>query len=240
MTRNRSIMPLVVLAAMWGASSGALAQAADEKPSPTPAPADDSQALDSLLDLPTRPADSPADAPKLLDRSKVDPLKLDGEQAPRPSATSLFERAAEAMSEAGTRLADAHDPGINTQRIQKQALDRLDQLLSELRRQQQQSQQQQQQQQRQQDAGTQQNAQQQQQQQQPGQQSNQPAQDAGRRGAPEDGQRKDEPLAELLSEWGNLPPRVRDQLLQGLEDRFSPLYKQLTEQYYRRLAEESR
>ena len=46
--------------------------------------------------------------------------------------------------------------------------------------------------------------------------------------------------AELLAEgadWGALPERTRDALLEGLSDSFSSLYRRLTEAYYRRLAE---
>ena len=45
-------------------------------------------------------------------------------------------------------------------------------------------------------------------------------------------------LEEERTEWGNLPERVRDMLLQGSKEKFSSLYKQLTREYYRRLAEE--
>jgi hypothetical protein len=38
--------------------------------------------------------------------------------------------------------------------------------------------------------------------------------------------------------WGALPQRVRDTLLEGLNDVFSSRYKEQTEAYYRRLAEE--
>ncbi|TVQ54386.1 MAG: hypothetical protein EA377_05850 [Phycisphaerales bacterium] len=47
------------------------------------------------------------------------------------------------------------------------------------------------------------------------------------------------PLAETGAEWGALPERVRDMLLQGREERFSTLYEQMTREYYRRLAEEN-
>ncbi|HRP63251.1 MAG TPA: VOC family protein, partial [Phycisphaerales bacterium] len=43
---------------------------------------------------------------------------------------------------------------------------------------------------------------------------------------------------ESRSEWGSLPERVRDMLLQGRRERFSSLYEQLTREYYRRLAED--
>jgi len=47
-------------------------------------------------------------------------------------------------------------------------------------------------------------------------------------------------LEEGRTEWGSLPARMRDQLMQGkYKDRFSSLYNQLTAEYYKRLAEES-
>ena len=46
-------------------------------------------------------------------------------------------------------------------------------------------------------------------------------------------------LDELRTEWGALPPRLRDALSDGLEEPFSPVYREATEAYYRRLAEEA-
>jgi hypothetical protein len=46
------------------------------------------------------------------------------------------------------------------------------------------------------------------------------------------------PLAELRERWGNLPGRVREQLMQGVQEKVSPVYREWTEQYYKRLAEE--
>jgi hypothetical protein len=45
-------------------------------------------------------------------------------------------------------------------------------------------------------------------------------------------------LQETGTEWGHLPPRVRQMLKQGRGDYKSPLYRKLTEEYYKRLAEE--
>ena len=45
-------------------------------------------------------------------------------------------------------------------------------------------------------------------------------------------------LEEGRTEWGNLPQRFRDMLLQGRREKFSSLYERLTNEYYRRLAEE--
>ena len=50
--------------------------------------------------------------------------------------------------------------------------------------------------------------------------------------------RKLGPIQGSGREWGNLPPRVRDELQQGLSEPFSSIYERLTEQYYQRLAEE--
>ena len=47
-------------------------------------------------------------------------------------------------------------------------------------------------------------------------------------------------LEEGRVEWGNLPERVRELVRQGRRDRVSSIYRRLTEQYYRRLAEEAR
>lgn len=45
-------------------------------------------------------------------------------------------------------------------------------------------------------------------------------------------------LEETDTEWGHLPARYRDMLKQGSNDYKSPLYRKLTEEYYKRLAEE--
>lgn len=41
-------------------------------------------------------------------------------------------------------------------------------------------------------------------------------------------------------EWGNLPPRLRDELAESLGETFNPVYRSVTEAYYRRIAELSR
>jgi len=40
------------------------------------------------------------------------------------------------------------------------------------------------------------------------------------------------------AEWGRLPPRVREAVRQGMRDPMSSAYRRLTQDYYRRLAEE--
>jgi hypothetical protein len=46
-------------------------------------------------------------------------------------------------------------------------------------------------------------------------------------------------LDESRVEWGRLPERVRELILQGRRDRVSTLYERITREYYRRLAEEA-
>lgn len=208
---------------------------------------EDAPTLDELLDLPSQDAaDDAQPQPDPSDQPEA-PAAGDGEadppqegQAPEPqriAGDNPFISAVADMQYAAQRLSADADPGIDTQRAQERAIRRLNQLLDQLSQQQQQqsssssSQQQ--------DTGSQQNQRQQQQQQ---GQSNQQATnsaDSAREGAPRDGQRNDQALDENLSEWGNLPPRLRDQLLQGLEDQYSPLYRRMTERYYQRLAEEA-
>ncbi|PCJ51468.1 MAG: hypothetical protein COA73_17310 [Candidatus Hydrogenedentota bacterium] len=38
--------------------------------------------------------------------------------------------------------------------------------------------------------------------------------------------------------WGSLPKRIRDALSQGITDQYSELYRSITEQYYKSLAED--
>lgn len=45
-------------------------------------------------------------------------------------------------------------------------------------------------------------------------------------------------LEEYRQQWGKLPARLRDDLLQGINEKFSSVYRELTGQYYRRLAQE--
>jgi len=56
--------------------------------------------------------------------------------------------------------------------------------------------------------------------------------------ATDDSAKADGSLEEGRSEWGRLPPRIREILSQSRRDRVSALYQQATEAYYRRLAEE--
>lgn len=147
------------------------------------------------------------------------------------------------MAVSADRLETNLDPGLTTQRAQEAVLDRLDQLIDFARQNAR----------RQQSGGSSSSTQQQDQQQQRDV-GRRPGQTAERQSAPRPGQPTGESteaeppppeqpnpnqiMEEDTAEWGNLPQRVRDLLLQGRAEQFSSLYEQLTREYYRRLAEE--
>ena len=211
-----------------------------------PTVASDSQpTLDELLDLPTEEKQQSADESDIT-RDIEKALSYE-------DAADAFKQAVNEMGDVAERLGQRQDPGINTQRMQEDILKKLDQIIAAAKQQQQQqsssssSSSSQQQQSRQQDSGSQQQAQQQpgQQQQQgkqQGQQQRQPGQSDQNTGEFSPGSVGDEvapsrPMEELRREWGNLPPRLRDELSEGLREKFSPMYRRLTERYYRGLAE---
>ncbi len=215
--------------------------------------------LDDLLDL-TGPAEqAPDEQPAEGDEaetageqngeSELNPEMLD--ELPEAGADQ-FQQALGLMEQAAGRIGNDMDPGVETQRLQEEVIEKLEQLIAQQSKkrpsssssgssggsQGQQSQQ---------DQGSQQNANKQDQQ--PGnqkgegqgrQQQKQTGEHGGdfspgqqQRPQPEGGQ-----MLENRDQWGNLPPRVRDQLMQGLNEKFSSVYEQMTRSYYRRLAQE--
>ena len=186
---------------------------------------DDADALDD--DEPPR-ADTPDAAQLELER------QLSGEQM-----RDAFQEAARLMSDAALRLSNAADPSVATQRIQEDILRRLDTLIASAERQQGQG-----------SSSSSSADQQQQGQQQPTPRGSRPGEEQpgeGQSAGANAGEgmppgRQDERLRDLRdvgsAAWGALPDRVRDTLLQGAGDRFSNLYEALTEEYYRRLAEQ--
>lgn len=140
--------------------------------------------------------------------------------------------------------------GLPAQRQQQAVLARLDQLIAEAKQQQQSSQSQ----------ASSSKAQQQQQSEQSQQSQNQPGQQQQQQASqqqqePKKGNQGDKTQAgvgsaevgeamngeaafeELRAGWGKLPPRVREALLQGKDQRVSSVYRRLTEAYFQRLAE---
>lgn len=212
------------------------------KPAPTPPPAED-PTLDDLLGIPgTKPAEKPADP---ATDTKTDTPKPD---APKPNdaldqqlsqdqSPEDFQQAVELMRRAEDRLARAKDAGIDTQRLQQDVLLKLDKLIAMAQQNQNQSSKSKSKSKQQKPDESQQQQQQssQSQQQQQGQQQGAQAGDPSV--AKQEGQGRT-PAAGGAAAWGNLPEHIRDSLRQGRGDRFSSVYKSLTEQYYKRLAED--
>ncbi|MFG0259817.1 MAG: hypothetical protein ACF8LK_05625 [Phycisphaerales bacterium JB041] len=145
-----------------------------------------------------------------------------------------FRSAVDLMTRSAERLSGARDTGLATQRMQEDVLRALDKLIADAQQRGQQSSSS--------SSSSSSQEQQGQRQQQPGQQTSPQASRGDNRGeanAPgrQDGALGPEQAADLAA-WGNLPARFRDALVQGASDRFSATYRRLTEEYYRRLAED--
>ena len=217
--------------------------------------AQDQPTLDDLLNI---TPDQPTDQTPPTDTGTA-PLDPNLPELIEQGMGDNLTEALREMEQAATRLVDASDPGLDTQRLQESVLRRLDMVIAQAKQQQQQSSSsssssssgdsQQQGQGQPQDTGSGQNAGQnqsgnpqnagQQNQQQQGDPGQSQDSDPNRAGQADPIINPGDPLAESRKEWGNLPPRVRDELLQGLSERFSPVYREMTEAYYRRLAEEA-
>ncbi len=199
-----------------------------------------------VADLPPVADDKPLTLDELLGIEEEEDESADGAAAEIEATTELqrrltdgeikdaFASALEKMS-ISARLLDVElDAGLGTQRIQEEVLAKLDKLLDEARKQCS-------------GGSCSGSAKQSSQSRQPGKKGDsskqgKPGSAAGASaagGAPP--LRQDDQggvIDESRVEWGNLPPRVREVLLQGRSDKFSTLYEQLTREYYRRLAEE--
>ncbi|MFG0275535.1 MAG: hypothetical protein ACF8QF_10800 [Phycisphaerales bacterium] len=248
MTRRDPNIPLRALltaVALSVVAPGAAIARQDETPPAEPAtpPAEEGQNesapppalpdLDELLGLEGDDDDDDAgDRVPTQDELELE-RRLNAEQA-----EDAFKDAVRQMGEVADALRVARDPGLRTQRVQEDILNKLDLLIEQAEQNpsssssQSQSQSQPRPQQRQ---------QQQQQQSQQSQSSNSQGDNTSEMTPPggQSGQLRDL-LDAAQAAWGSLPPRVRDVLLQGSSDRFSTLYESMTEEYYRRLAEEGR
>ncbi len=172
-------------------------------------------------------SDVPAKAPEPPDRVDLArKLNDEGEE-------DDFSRAVTLMGDAAKRLDEGKDAGLQTQRVQEDVLKALDKMISDAQKNQQK-----------------QKSKQKQQQPQPSpspsqSQKQQKGQQQGAKPSPESGvpqvPREDGPgktRAGNTAAWGDLPARMREALVEGLNDRFSARYRQKTEEYYRRLAED--
>lgn len=204
------------------------------------------KSLDELLGVPST-GSSGSSAESAAEREQARRLERALDEA---SLEDLVERAVEGMRSASERLEDARDPGIGTQRIQEDVVRTLARLLEEAERQSQSKSK---------SSSSRQSGSRRNSSEDPsernGQQSSQ-RDDRSARAASEtqpgdnDGEStRDRPadqvtadgveLEESRIEWGQLPERVRELVLQGRRDRVSSIYERLTREYYRRLAEEA-
>lgn len=211
--------------------------------------AQDMPSLDDLLDL---------DVPKTQNKPKDDDKPIDPNAITPQQGRDALERAVAGMGDVATRMGDDRDVSLSLQRAQEQIIKDLDQVIAAAKKQQNQQQasstsssqsKQDQQQQQQNDTSknsskrsdaSKANAQQQAGSQ---QQQNKPNSNAGDQAASMATQKPGDaaqPMESGKVEWGNLPPRLRDELMQGTQERFSPVYEKQTEAYYRRLAEEAK
>lgn len=154
-----------------------------------------------------------------------------------------FKEALEKMSLSASLLGEEFDPGLGTQRVQEEILEKLDLLIQSARNQQGQQ------------SSSSSSSQQQSQQQQVRRQQQNDQQQQGQNTAqrnpnPADSSLTDAEteqmdaqinliLAEADVEWGALPERTRDQLMQAMRDKPSMLYRKLTHDYFKRISDES-
>jgi hypothetical protein len=213
--------------------------------------------LDELLGVPNAPSasegQSSASAIDAAEREQAKRLQRSLDEA---SLQDLVQKALEGMRSASSRLTDQSDAGLGTQRIQEDVVKSLERLLEEAQKQQK----------KQQGSRSSSSSASRSQQQRKSGESQDPSERNGQQRQPErsraQGQQKssssasgdveaevgtrdtDEAavggeLSESRVEWGQLPERVRELVLQGRRDRVSTIYERLTREYYRRLAEEA-
>jgi hypothetical protein len=207
--------------------AGALAQSQPStppapQPSETPKPAQP-PTLDELLGLKPGTAAKPAAKDE-----------LEQELSLREAADG-FEEAVGLMGQTATRLGDAKDTGVETQRMQESVIRKLDVLIKAAEQQARKSR-------------SSKSSRPQQNNPDPSQQPNQPQR--GEQNRNEHGDNRDEiappgrqngalgPEQSRGAAWGSLPARVRDALMQGTQDTYSSVYQRLTESYFRKLAED--
>lgn len=185
--------------------------------------------LDELLGLESRDETSrdeerasPEDIERRLSR------ELEG------GVRDLFEQVTRLMGETAERMRSSRDTGLPTQRMQREVLEKLDQLIEAAGRQQQQSS----------SSSSSSDADPDGAQQQQQQAQREGAQDGDGDTESTPSSSTDEVLNPLAASgeaaWGNLPQRVREAITQGTSDPFSTMYRSMTEAYYKRLAEDGR
>ncbi len=192
-------------------------------------PTDPLPTLDELLGLENQ-SDQPDQVIEDPNDAALDQM-LDPQQA-----GEAFAQAVTLMDQVARRIAENHDLSITTQRLQEDILSMLDQVIESAQNSDSQG-----------GGGSSssskssssnQNQPNQQQAQQPGTGS-QPSSQSGESmpGGTSQANPGDEIAPDGVS-WGALPQRIREALSQGISDQYSELYRSITEQYYKSLAED--
>lgn len=154
------------------------------------------------------------------------------------SQTDALTRMLAAMKESSTALSERHDPGAETQRTQRAALEAIDELIETARRSQ---------------DDTKRQSTQARERRSPATVQPQPPRKPTERkpgdtrvatSQPAPGGKSDRAgvsaaIGETARRWGNLPARDRAELLQGLDEQMPVKYRAHIERYYRSLAEET-
>lgn len=211
-----------------------------------PGPSEPPKSLDDLLGVPSGSDDSGRSATDAAEREQKRRLERSLDEA---SMQDLVARAIEGMRSASSRLGEQKDAGLGTQRAQEEVVRTLDRLLEEAQRQQQKKGR---------SSSSSKPSSRPQQSQDPSERNGRRQQEAARDRtqpsessarpsdgtSPSDAQREETggapgELSESRIEWGRLPERIRELVLQGRRDRVSTIYERLTREYYQRLAEEA-
>ncbi|QQE13751.1 hypothetical protein JD969_09895 [Planctomycetota bacterium] len=155
--------------------------------------------------------------------------------------SDLFEKVIVEMNDVSRRLKDKH-VGLQTQREQIEIISKLDQIIAQAKQQQSssgKSSQNQKHKQSQSDRSGKSQAKQSKASSQKGKIQTKAGENKGQAGVSSSSQATsdDKALRETRMEWGQLPERVRKEVEEGMNERFSSKYRRLTEQYYKRLAE---
>lgn len=200
---------------------------ADE--STEPDPIEPLPSLDELLGL---DESSSSDEPPIVDPNDAELEKVLSPQ----QAGEAFSQAVELMNRVSSRIANHQDLSIATQRLQEDILRKLDQVIESANENQSNS-----------SSSSSSSSESESQQQQPDQQQSQEGQtgepsDQSSEGSVPGGTSNAQPGDEVAPDgvhWGSLPARFRDALSQGISDRYSELYRSITEEYYKSLAEDN-
>ena len=207
----------------------------EEPPAPTEPEDAPPPSLDDLLGIEEGEDADDTEAVAEAERQRALDRALDEEKP-----DDAFKSAVSDMQESANLLRDNQSTGLGTQRLQTRIIERLQILIDSARKQQQNQQQ-----------SSSSSSSSSSQQQDPGQQSQsqQPEGSEQQNADPSETTAGNPPgfqeavldgeIEETGMEWGNLPPRVRERITQGMRDRVSELYRSLTEAYYRRMAEEA-